>query len=183
MQAKKLDWHAIFWLHIATLNQVLEKHESVFKPGLGKFSGFEVKRPAKIIFQSTYRSLLLPRQGGKRAWVSGPRRDTRTGWAGMERAAPIVAVLKRDMQSVRKSGDYMQTVNPVAKLDCYTIPRIEDLFAKLFGWKSFSKLDLSQAYLQVSLDEASKHLVVVNTFSGTWDFPTVYHRHLGFFNA
>ena len=51
----------------------------------------------------------------------------------MERAAPIVAVLKRDMQSVRKSGDYMQTVNPVAKLDCYTFPRIEDLFAKLSG--------------------------------------------------
>lgn len=60
-----------------------------------------------------------------------------------EWAAPIVAVLKPDKQSVRICGDFKQTVNPNAKLDRYPIPRIEDLFAKLAGGKTFTKLDLS----------------------------------------
>lgn len=80
-----------------------------------------------------------------------------------EWAAPIVAVLKPDKQNVRICGDFKQTVNPVAKLDRYPIPRVEDLFAKLAGGKAFTKLDLSQAYLQVPLDEESRKLVVVNT--------------------
>ena len=75
-------------------------------------------------------------------------------------------MLKRDKQSVCTCGDLKQTVNPVANLDCYPIPRMEDLFAKLFGEKSFTKLDLSQAYLRVPLDEASKQLVVINTHKG-----------------
>ena len=71
-----------------------------------------------------------------------------------EWASPIVAVLKQDKQNVRICGDFKQTINPVAKLDRYPIPLIEDLFAKLSGDKSFTKLDLSQAYLQVPFEEA-----------------------------
>ena len=44
-------------------------------------------------------------------------------------------------------GDFEQTINLVAKLDRYPIPKIEDLFAKLSGGKTFTKLDLNQAYL------------------------------------
>ena len=69
-----------------------------------------------------------------------------------EWAAPIVAVLKPDKQRVRICGDFKQTVNPVAKLDKYPIPRVEDLFSKLAGGKAFTKLDLSQAYLQLPLE-------------------------------
>ena len=87
-----------------------------------------------------------------------------------EWASPIVAVLKRDKQSVRICGDIKQTVNPVAKLDRYPIPRIEDLFAKLSGGKLFTKLDLSQAYLQVPLDERSTQLVVMNTHKGPFRY-------------
>ena len=57
-------------------------------------------------------------------------------------ASPIVAVFKLDKENVRICSDYKQTVNPVSKLDRYPIPRIEDLFSKLAGGKSFSKLDL-----------------------------------------
>ena len=62
-------------------------------------------------------------------------------------AAPIVAVLKPDGEHVRICGDFKQTVNPVPKLDRYLIPRVEDLFSQLSSGKSFTKLDLSQAYL------------------------------------
>ena len=83
-------------------------------------------------------------------------------------ASPIVAVLKPDKQSVRICGDFKQTVNPVSKLDRY--PKIEDLFAKLSKEKRYTKLDLSQAYLQVPLDEESKKLLVVNTPKGLFRY-------------
>ena len=48
----------------------------------------------------------------------------------------------------------------------YPIPRIEDLLAKLAGGKQFSKLDMSQAYQQLLLDESSRQYVVINTHKG-----------------
>ena len=63
-------------------------------------------------------------------------------------ATPIVTVVK---QSVRICGDFRATVNPVSKLNRYPIPRIEDLSLK--KEKLFTKLDLSQAYQQVVLEE------------------------------
>ena len=69
--------------------------------------------------------------------------------------APIVPVLKSDGQ-VCICGDYKFTVDQAAKLDSYPIPRIEDLYATFNGGQTFTKLDLSSAYLQLPLDEASK---------------------------
>ena len=62
-------------------------------------------------------------------------------------AAPIVAVMKSDCKSVRICGDFRMTVNPVSKLNCYPIPKTEDIFATLKRGKVFTKLGLSQAYL------------------------------------
>ncbi len=66
-------------------------------------------------------------------------------------AVPIVPVVKTD-GSVRLCGDYKVTVNQIAKLDKYPIPRIDDLFSSLEGGKTFSKLDLAHAYQQIPLD-------------------------------
>ncbi len=71
-------------------------------------------------------------------------------------AAPTAPVLKSDKTLVRICGDFELTVNRVSKMDCYPIPRIEDLFATLSGGKAFTKLDLNQAYQQLPLDETSK---------------------------
>ena len=73
-----------------------------------------------------------------------------------EWAAPIVPVIKPN-GSVRICGDYKLTINRVAKLDGYTLPRIEDLFARLAGGKKFTKLDIVHAYQQVPLDEQSRN--------------------------
>ena len=37
-------------------------------------------------------------------------------------------------------------VNHVSKWDNYPIPKMEDLFAQMAGWETFTKLDLSQVY-------------------------------------
>ena len=47
-------------------------------------------------------------------------------------------------------------MKPVAKLDRYPIPKVEDLFVKLTGGCTFTKIDLSQAYLQLPLEEELK---------------------------
>ena len=66
-----------------------------------------------------------------------------------EWAAPIVPVLKPD-GSIRIYGDYKLTINQAAKPDVhvYPLPRVEDLFATLARGKSFTKLDLAEAYVQ-----------------------------------
>ena len=85
-------------------------------------------------------------------------------------AAPIVAVLKRDMKSIRICGDYRMTINPNSKLNRYPIPKVEDLFATLANGKVFTKLDLAQAYQQLKLDSRSKKFVVINTHKGLFQY-------------
>ena len=79
-----------------------------------------------------------------------------------EWAAPVVPVLKSD-GSLRLCGDYKVTVNSVANVESYPLPRINDLLASLTGGNVFSKLDLSHAYLQLPLDEKSKEYVTITT--------------------
>ena len=43
----------------------------------------------------------------------------------------------------------------------WPIPKIEDLFATLGGGKSFTKLDMSQAYHQIEFNDDSKQYTVV----------------------
>ena len=45
-------------------------------------------------------------------------------------ATPIVPILKKN-GSIRICGDYKITINKVAKIDSYPIPRIEDIYAQL----------------------------------------------------
>ena len=64
----------------------------------------------------------------------------------------------------------LQMVNRACKLDNYPIPRTEDLFAILSGGKFSTKLDLSQAYQQLLLDEEAKKFVVINTQRGLFQY-------------
>ena len=80
-------------------------------------------------------------------------------------AAPIVPVLKPD-KSVRLCGDYRLTANKAVLIDSYPLPKPEVMFSTLAGGKLFSKLDLSQAYAQLELDDESKEYTVINTHRG-----------------
>ena len=87
-----------------------------------------------------------------------------------EWAAPIVPVVKSDKSSVRICGDFKLTVNKASKLDQYPIIRIEDHFATLNGGKTFTKLDMRQAYQQLPLAEESKAYLVINTHRGLYQY-------------
>ena len=56
------------------------------------------------------------------------------------------------------------------QIDQYPVPKAEDLFATLAEGQKFTKLDLSQAYQQVLLDEASREFVTINTHKGLYQF-------------
>ena len=80
-------------------------------------------------------------------------------------AAPLVVVPKAD-GTLRLCGDYRLTVNKVANLDQYPLPRVEELLVKIAGCSIFSKVDLKSAYNQLVLDERSREYLTLNTPRG-----------------
>ncbi|XP_046811262.1 uncharacterized protein K02A2.6-like [Lucilia cuprina] len=86
-----------------------------------------------------------------------------------EWASPIV-VARKPNGSIRICADFKATLNSQIEVDRYPIPRIEDLFHKLQGGQYFSKIDLSDVYLQIELSENSKKFMVINTPFGLYKY-------------
>ena len=59
-------------------------------------------------------------------------------------------------------GNYKVTIKQALDVKEYPLPTPEELFVSLAGGKLFSKLDLSQAYIQVFMDEASTDYLTIN---------------------
>ena len=170
----QLDWRQINQVHNASLVSVLARYPGVFKEGLGTLKGFKAKiyvdpdTPPRF---SPARSVPFALRDKVNEELQRLQEEgTIEPVEFAEWAAPIVAVLKRDRNSVRICGDFSVTVNPVSKLDRYPIPKVEDLLARLSKGKHFSKLDLSQAYQQLPLEEDSKKYVVINTHRGLFRY-------------
>jgi len=87
-------------------------------------------------------------------------------------ASPIVPV-KKPSGSLRICGDYSVALNKHLKVPEHPMPNIEELLAKLNGGEKFSKLDLSQAYQQILLDNESQKLVAINTHLGLYTYNRV----------
>ena len=86
-----------------------------------------------------------------------------------EWATPIVPVAKPD-RSIRICGDFKITVNSALHVDQYPLPVPEELFATLAGGKQFTKLDLSNAYQQLLLDNDSRKMCTINTHKGLYQY-------------
>ena len=69
---------------------------------------------------------------------------------------------------VRICGDYKATINKPIDIDQYLLPRPADFFATSTNGKLFSKLDLSQAYQQMRLEETSVQYFTINTHQGLY---------------
>lgn len=82
-------------------------------------------------------------------------------------------ILKSGGQDVRICGDYKLTINQVSALDRYPVPRVEDLLSSLAGGKAFTKLDLSNAYQQMELDDEAKQYTTINTHKGLFQYNRV----------
>ena len=156
----------------SSIKQILDRYEeSFFKPGLGLVSGYnarlDLKPDAKPRFfkprpvpyslqQKVADTLQRMEQDGQLEKIS------HCDWG-----TPIVPVVKPD-GSIRICGDYKVTVNPQLALARHPMPRAEDCFRAMNGGQHFSKIDLSQAYNQIVLDESSKQLTTFSTHKGLY---------------
>ncbi|XP_058822868.1 uncharacterized protein K02A2.6-like [Topomyia yanbarensis] len=86
-----------------------------------------------------------------------------------EWAAPIVVVRKAN-GNIRICGDYSTGLNSALQPHLYPLPLPEDIFAKLANCKIFSQIDLSDAFLQVEIDEQYRHLLTINTHRGLYHY-------------
>ena len=169
-----LDWQVINQVIPTPVQTVLKRHESVFQGGLGTLKGYQ----AKITVDSNATPRFCKSRSVPYAYRELVEKElNRLVQEGIlepveyaKWASPIVPVLKKNKSSVRVCGDFKQTINPVSRLDRYPIPKVEDLFTSLAGGRVFSKIDLSQAYQQVPLEESSRQYVVINTHKGLFRY-------------
>lgn len=86
-----------------------------------------------------------------------------------EWAAPIV-VTRKSNGSIRVCGDYSTGLNDSLEAHQYPLPNPEDIISNLSNAKYFSHIDLSDAFLQIPVDENSKHLLTINTHIGLFQY-------------
>lgn len=172
----KLCWDEVFQIKTevqSDVEQILKKYEVVFKKGLGTVQGVKAKIYVDSQEKPRYFESRSPPFALKEKIEHELDRLVREGTVKpvefSEWATPIVPIVKSD-KTVRFCGDYKVTVNRVSKLDNYHIPKTEDLFAILGGGEHFSKLDLSQAYQQLELDEESKKYTTINKRKGLFQY-------------
>ena len=82
--------------------------------------------------------------------------------------SPIVVVPKKD-GNVRLCVD-MRMANEAIKRVRHPIPTVEDISLELNGAQWFSKLDLSQAYHQLELDEGRRYITTFSTHVGLFRY-------------
>ena len=84
-------------------------------------------------------------------------------------ASPVLMVKKKN-GTVRLCADFSTGLNDALE-DCnHPLPIPEEMVNQLNGGAKFSTVDLSDAYLQVELEEDSKKLLVINTHRGLYQY-------------
>jgi hypothetical protein len=168
----RVDWKKIHHL-VSNGDGVLNRHKDVFNPTLGLLTDvpatFHVDPSAVPTF---HKARPIPYAMRDQVIAELERLEDEgiiekiphSQWA-----APIVPVMKSN-GNIRICGDFRSTINVATKTETYPIPKIEDLYATLTGGKKFTKLDLSNAYLQVSIDEEYRKYTTINTMKGLYQY-------------
>ena len=165
----KLDWNQLFVVNYGLGEEFLKKHRSVFDCQHGVIKGFKadllLKKDVKPVFKKARPVPFSLKEVVEKELDRLTKDGIMAPVMHSEWASPIVVVPKTDGR-VRICGDYKVSVNPVLDVDQYPLPNIEDIFATLSGGAYFSKLDLSNAYQQLELEEDAKDVLTINTHKG-----------------
>ncbi|CAB4030147.1 uncharacterized protein K02A2.6-like, partial [Paramuricea clavata] len=168
-----LNWTSIKRLAKPNLEEVLNKYDDLFTDELGKLNGVTAKiyvdPSTKPIFCKARSVPYTMKPKIEKELERLERQETIETVQYSDWATPVVPIMKLD-GSVRLCGDYKRTVNKVSRLDAYPLPKIEEVHNKLAGGKTFTELDLSHAYEQMVLDDASKDVVTINTHRGLYRY-------------
>jgi len=181
----KLSWHELFPVRGAVhqlelggdarVRQIVDECPEVFTDKLGCLKGFKVEIPVESgVKPKFFKARPVPYALRTRVEAELDRLEEQGVWKRVQYskwAAPTVVTLKDPSDPsgpIRICGDYKITINQTAPLDAYPIPKTEDQLATLTGGEKFTKLDLSQAYQQLELDEASRELLMINMHQGLY---------------
>ena len=154
LQVIKLNWARVNVVssQVSAVDKLLDKHAAaLFQEGLGVLKGITVKlrvRPGSVPkFHKPRPVPFALKEKVERELERLQSLGVIKPVATSDWAAPIVPVVKKD-HTVRVCGDYKLTINQASNTEIYPLPRIEEIFASLAGGKSFTKLDLQNAYQQ-----------------------------------
>ena len=178
LRAIRLDWSTFQQVHkvhtesnLSSAADVRQQYPSLLSPGIGKLKGIlghlDLKPDTVPKFMKA-----LPLPYALRSAVSDEldRLEAERVLKKVEHskwATPIVAVPKSNGR-VRLGGDFKCTVNPQLNIPQYPLPKVEDALVRLGGGVSFTKLDLTQAYLHMEMDEESQEMMTLNTHRGLY---------------
>ncbi|XP_058826789.1 uncharacterized protein K02A2.6-like [Topomyia yanbarensis] len=154
---------------VTALKDLLAKYSSVFDGNVGKISGvqasFNLRADSKPVYIKARPVAFAVRDAvgeeiDKFVEAGIWEKVDQSDWA-----TPIVPVCKAGGK-VRLCGDYKITVNPSLLIDDHPLPTVEELFVSVAGGERFSKIDLSQAYLQLEVKEEDRALLTLSTHKG-----------------
>jgi hypothetical protein len=152
------------------IDQILHRHAKVFH-GLGKLKGEQVKlnidtsyppkaQPQRRIpFHVREKVTAELEQLENSDIIERVPESQPTPWV-----SPVVVVPKKD-GGVRLCVDMRQANSAINRVR-HPIPTVDDIRLELNGAKWFSKLDLSQAYHQLELEENSRYITTFATHEG-----------------
>ena len=187
----RLDWSAICKVvpDNSKLDALLRKYQGVFEEGMGKMNTFtaslQMKPYAKPKFCKARSVPFSLKEAVEKELDRLEEAQVIQKVPHSQLAAPIVPVPKANGK-LRLCGDYKVTINPFLEVEQYPLPKPDELFATLAGGKKFTKIDLTNAYQQMALDEDSSTLVTINTHRGLYQYtrlpfgvasaPTIFQR-------
>ena len=76
--------------------------------------------------------------------------------------------IRKKSKEIRECADFSTGLNAALKDYHYPLPSPEEVFNQLNGGKVFSKIDLSEAYLQIPVEKNSSKLFCINTHTGLY---------------
>ena len=170
----KLHWNNSLSLQHTNYDpaeQLLCEYKEVFAEGLGKLKNIVLNIPVEPDAEPKYfRARAVPYALKEYIEIELDRLVKNGVYQQLPQskwAAPVAPVIKED-GSVRICGDYKLTVNKVANVDKYPVPKTEDVLVKMNGRRIFCKLDLSNEYQELALDKKSREYLTINKHKGLY---------------
>ena len=146
-------------------NQLLARHESLFRNELGEIHGVRVKvrlqEGAQPVFCRPRPVPYAMRKKVEEALDRAVTQGTLVKVDASEWASPTVNVVKPD-GSIRVCADLSVSVNPLLQVDEHPLPTTEDLLAQLSGSSWHTKLDFRTCFEQLVLDESARPFLTNN---------------------
>jgi len=169
----RLNWSTLHKIQDDKLQNILAKHVVLFQQGIGTIKQYKadlrLQAGAKPVFKKSRLVVYALQPALDNELECLQQAGILEPVVSSEWAMPLMVVHKSNGR-LRVCGDYKITINQSVEKKVYLLPTAEDLFAKLAGGKVFLKLDMSQAYQQLPLDDDSKKLLVVNMPRGFFQY-------------